>query len=119
MLPEAARHAAAQQEQQAAAERDIQFVVSHAEGTPEIKGDPPLIQKAVYQLMVNAIKYTPDGGRIGITLTSVALGDDATLNAFRTIFILYVATSLLGTLIATRVEPWPASDDDSVVTSPR
>ena len=37
------------------------------EGTPELNGDPPLIQKAIYQLMVNAIKYTPDGGKIHIT----------------------------------------------------
>jgi MFS family permease len=53
------------------------------------------------------------GGIIGITLTSVALGDAAGLDAFRTIFILYLATSLLGTLITTRVEPWPVSDEDA------
>lgn len=53
------------------------------------------------------------GGIIGITLTSVALGDNANLDAFRTIFILYLATSLLGTLITTRVEPWPASVEDA------
>ena len=63
--------------QQAAAERDIQFVVSYAEGTPEIKGDPPLIQKAVYQLMVNAIKYTPDGGKIHITTRPSVLDDNS------------------------------------------
>ena len=63
--------------QQAAAERDIQFVVSHAEGTPEIKGDPQLIQKAVYQLMVNAIKYTPDGGKIHITTRPSVLDDNS------------------------------------------
>src|SRR5688572_10368204 len=39
--------------EQAAAERDIKFVVTQAEGTPEFRGDPPLIQKAIYQLMVN------------------------------------------------------------------
>ena len=61
--------------EQAAAERHIKFVVTHAEGTPEIKGDPPLIQKAIYQLMVNAIKYTPDGGKIHIT-TRPAMMDD-------------------------------------------
>ena len=49
------------------AERQIQLTVSHAEGTPELNGDHPLIQKAIYQLMVNAIKYTPDGGKIHIT----------------------------------------------------
>jgi signal transduction histidine kinase len=61
--------------EQAAAERDIKFVVTHAEGTPELRGDPPLIQKAIYQLMVNAIKYTPDGGKIHIT-TRPSMMDD-------------------------------------------
>jgi signal transduction histidine kinase len=61
--------------EKAAAERDIKFVVTHAEGTPELRGDPPLIQKAIYQLMVNAIKYTPDGGKIHIT-TRPSMMDD-------------------------------------------
>jgi DHA2 family methylenomycin A resistance protein-like MFS transporter len=53
------------------------------------------------------------GGIIGIALTSVYLGDSPGLDAFRPIFILYVVTSLLGTLITTRVEPWPASEDEA------
>ena len=61
--------------EQAAAERKIRFVVTHGENTPELKGDPTLIQKAVYQLMVNAIKYTPDGGRIHITTRTAPLED--------------------------------------------
>jgi signal transduction histidine kinase len=61
--------------EQAAAERNIHFIVTHAEGVPEIQGDPPLIQKALYQLMVNAIKYTPDGEKIHIT-TRPAMMDD-------------------------------------------
>jgi signal transduction histidine kinase len=61
--------------QQAAAERQIQLTVSHAEGTPELKGDPPLIQKAIYQLIVNAIKYTPDGGKIHITTRPTVMED--------------------------------------------
>jgi signal transduction histidine kinase len=61
--------------EQAGAERDIKFVVTQAEGTPEFRGDPPLIQKAIYQLMVNAIKYTPDGGKIHIT-TRPSMMDD-------------------------------------------
>lgn len=63
--------------QQAAAERNIHIVVSHAEGTPEIKGDPPLIQKAIYQLIVNAIKYTPDGGKIHITARPALMEDNS------------------------------------------
>jgi signal transduction histidine kinase len=63
--------------EQAAAERNIQFSVTHAEETPEIKGDPPLIQKALYQLMVNAIKYTPDGGKILLTTRPSVMEDNS------------------------------------------
>ena len=59
----------------AASEREIQLAVTHAEGVPEITGDPPLIQKALYQLMVNAIKYTPDGGKIHITTRPSVMDD--------------------------------------------
>jgi signal transduction histidine kinase len=61
--------------EQSAAERRIKFVVTHAEGSPEIKGDPTLIQKALYQLMVNAIKYTPDGGKIHMTTRPSVMDD--------------------------------------------
>ena len=63
--------------EQAAAERQIHLVVTHADATPEIKGDPPLIQKAVYQLIVNAIKYTPDGGKIHITTRPAFMDDNS------------------------------------------
>ena len=62
--------------EQAAAERRIRFVVTHAAGTPELKGDPPLIQKAIYQLMVNAIKYSPDGRKIHITTRPTVMDDN-------------------------------------------
>jgi len=63
--------------EEAAAERNIQFRVTYGEGTPEINGDPPLIQKALYQLMVNAIKYTPDGGKILITTRPTVMEDNS------------------------------------------
>lgn len=47
-------------------ERKIEITIEHAAGTPEIYGDPDLIRKALYHLVVNAIKYTPDGGRVSI-----------------------------------------------------
>ena len=59
----------------AAAERQIQLTVTRADGTPEIKGDPTLIHKALYQLMVNAIKYTPDGGKVHITTRPTVMED--------------------------------------------
>ncbi|NLX09386.1 MAG: cyclic nucleotide-binding domain-containing protein [Chloroflexi bacterium] len=34
---------------------------------PYIAGDPVLLRKAFYQLVINAIKYTPDGGAITIS----------------------------------------------------
>jgi signal transduction histidine kinase len=61
----------------AASDRNIQLIVTHAEGTPELKGDAPLIQKAIYQLMVNAIKYTPDGGKIHITTRPAVMEDNS------------------------------------------
>src|ERR1043165_8768001 len=55
--------------------RKILLTVQHAEGTPLIHGDPGLIQKALYQLIVNAIKYTPDGGKVLITTRPTVLDD--------------------------------------------
>src|SRR5512141_2462769 len=49
-----------------AADRQVEIITEHADDTPTIFGDPPLIQKALYQLIVNAIKYTPDGGKITV-----------------------------------------------------
>jgi signal transduction histidine kinase len=61
--------------QESAAQRNIQFTVMHADHTPLLNGDPALIQKAIYQLMVNAIKYTPDGGKIMITTRPSVMED--------------------------------------------
>ena len=48
----------------AAAERNIEIIIEQDADTPNINADPSLIQKALYHLIVNAIKYTPDGGRV-------------------------------------------------------
>lgn len=48
----------------AAAERNIKIIIEQDANTPIINADPALIQKALYHLIVNAIKYTPDGGKI-------------------------------------------------------
>ena len=50
----------------AAAERKIEFTILHADDTPDIHADPDMIDKALYHLIVNAIKYTPDGGKVTI-----------------------------------------------------
>ena len=61
--------------EKAAAERRIKIYTQHAEGVPSINGDPALIQKALYQLLVNAIKYSPDGSTIIITTRPIAMND--------------------------------------------
>lgn len=48
----------------AALARNIALRMDYQADTPNIKADPALIEKALYHLLVNAIKYTPDGGKI-------------------------------------------------------
>ena len=49
---------------EAAKGRRIRLTTDYHEDTPNIYGDIALIQKALYHLVVNAIKYTPDGGSV-------------------------------------------------------
>ncbi len=63
--------------EKATTERRIRIYPQHAEGVPLINGDPALIQKALYQLIVNAIKYSPDGSMIIITTRPVKMNDGA------------------------------------------
>jgi signal transduction histidine kinase len=48
----------------AAADRKIELDIKLDVNTPTINADPSLIQKALYHLIINAIKYTPDGGKV-------------------------------------------------------
>lgn len=57
----------------AAAGRGIEISIQHAKDTPGIQADPTLIQKALYHLIVNAIKYTPDGGKVTITTRPIMM----------------------------------------------
>jgi signal transduction histidine kinase len=57
----------------AVAERSIELVIEQDADTPTINADPTLIQKALYHLIVNAIKYTPDGGRVTLRSRAVTL----------------------------------------------
>lgn len=59
-----------------AEERNIKLTVEHANGTPNINADPTLVQKALYHVIVNAIKYTPDGGRITVSTRPVVMEYD-------------------------------------------
>lgn len=51
----------------AASERTVELVHVPEPDTPLIRGEPTLIHKALYHLIVNAIKYTPDGGRVTVS----------------------------------------------------
>jgi signal transduction histidine kinase len=48
----------------AANERELTLTIQHDPKAPSINADPELIEKALYHLIINAIKYTPDGGEI-------------------------------------------------------
>jgi signal transduction histidine kinase len=60
----------------AAEGRRIAFTVEYGADTPDIHGDPTLIQKALYQLIVNAIKYTPDGGKVTISMRAGIIDEE-------------------------------------------
>jgi signal transduction histidine kinase len=52
---------------EALAERKQTLVIEDMSQLPSIMADPDAIQKVFYHLIINAIKYTPDGGKITIS----------------------------------------------------
>ncbi len=61
---------------EAARGRRIGLNTEYLEDTPDIYGDIALIQKALYHLVVNAIKYTPDGGSVTIRTSYCVLDEE-------------------------------------------
>jgi signal transduction histidine kinase len=61
---------------EAAKGRRIRLTTDYHEDTPNIYGDIALIQKALYHLVVNAIKYTPDGGSVTVRTRSCILDEE-------------------------------------------
>lgn len=50
-----------------AQQKDIELLVSDVgQATPLIKADQALLQQALHNLVENAIKYTPEGGRVSV-----------------------------------------------------
>lgn len=48
-------------------ERNLSLKIEGLEGLPYCPGDPDLLYKALHHLVNNAIKYTPNGGRITVS----------------------------------------------------
>ncbi|MGD8403998.1 MAG: ATP-binding protein [Anaerolineales bacterium] len=65
----------AQDFESAASKRKINIITRHADNVPNINADPELIQKALYHLIINAIKYTPDGGQITIGTRPITMDE--------------------------------------------
>ncbi len=49
------------------ADRDIQMTVNGLEDLPLIPADPDMLQKVFHHIIMNAIKFTPDGGTITVS----------------------------------------------------
>jgi signal transduction histidine kinase/HAMP domain-containing protein len=61
--------------QMQAANKNIELTVDTPKNTmPLIEADPALFQQAMYNLIENAIKYTPQGGRVDVRLKIVGDG---------------------------------------------
>ena len=56
--------------------RNIKVTVNHLENLPTIYADPDMIEKTLYHLIVNAIKYTPDGSEVKISTRRVMLENE-------------------------------------------
>ena len=56
--------------------RKLEIIIDYAAETPQMFGDPTLILKALYQLVINAIKYTPDGGEVTISTSPCRIEDE-------------------------------------------
>ena len=62
-------------------ERQIEFSIEGLSDLPLFLGDSDLLYKAFFHLVVNAIKYTPNGGKI--TVSGCLLGHDRGKNVIR------------------------------------
>jgi signal transduction histidine kinase len=57
------------------AERNLTLTAEDMQGLPEIEADLDALRKVFSNLVVNAIKYTPDGGKITISGRAIASGE--------------------------------------------
>ncbi|MDX1520777.1 MAG: GAF domain-containing protein [Anaerolineae bacterium] len=62
--------------EQSLKERRLTLTLTGLQTLPLIEANPDLLVKVFYNLLVNAIKYTPDGGRITITGRTIEVEDE-------------------------------------------
>jgi signal transduction histidine kinase len=55
-------------------ERNLTLETENLSDLPSVDGDSEALRKVFYHIIVNAIKYTPDGGKITVTGVSVSPG---------------------------------------------
>jgi signal transduction histidine kinase len=57
-----------------AAEKTIIIEIVHTEGLPSVQGDPDKLEQILWNLIGNAIKFTPPGGRIAVDFQTTPEG---------------------------------------------
>jgi len=63
------------------AQRNLTWKVEGIDRLPVIQADGDLLQKMFHHLLSNAIKFTPDGGKITIAGAAIRVGQSSGLNA--------------------------------------
>jgi signal transduction histidine kinase len=57
-------------------QRNLIFTFYDLKNFPQVIGDPEALNKVFYHLFSNAIKYTPDGGKISVSGSIISEDDD-------------------------------------------
>jgi signal transduction histidine kinase len=64
-----------QEHWKAFSDRDLTLDIAEMNHIPPVQGDPEALKKVFFHLVMNAIKYTPNGGQVGITGLEIDKGD--------------------------------------------